>query len=264
MLIVGEKINTSRKKIAEAVERSDKDFIVEIARRQAEAGAHFIDVNAGTFVERESDCLCWLVETVQEEVDLPLCLDSPNPEALKAALALHRGEAMINSISLEKERYEALLPVVTGIPCRIIALCMAETAMPVGADQRLDAANDIITRLGEAGIPHEKIYVDPLIQPVSVDTGVAGEALKAITSIMAAFPKVKTICGLSNVSFGLPSRGLLNRNFLTLALSSGLSAAILDPTDAHLMATLRAAEVLLDKDPYCEKYIDAYQAGILG
>ncbi len=264
MLIVGEKINTSRRAIAEAVEQRDKEFIVEMARQQAEAGAHFIDVNAGTFVERERDCLCWLVETVQEKIDLPLCLDSPDPKALSAALALHRGEAMINSISLEKERYEALLPVVTSIPCRIIALCMAETAMPVGADQRFDAAAEIITRLGEAGIAHEKIFVDPLIQPISIDTGVGLEALAAISSIMAAFPQVNTICGLSNVSFGLPSRGLLNRNFLTLALFNGLSAAILDPTDAQLMANLRAAEVLLDKDQYCEKYIDAYQAGILG
>ena len=109
MIIVGEKINTSRKSIAAAVEAQDVDFISEVAREQAEAGAHYIDVNAGTFLDQEIDYLCWLVEVVQNEVDLPLCLDSPNPKALSEAIKHHKGEAMINSISLEKDRYEALL-----------------------------------------------------------------------------------------------------------------------------------------------------------
>jgi 5-methyltetrahydrofolate--homocysteine methyltransferase len=124
MIIVGEKINTSRKKISEAVTNRDSDFIVRTAREQAEAGANFIDVNAGTFVEEETDHLCWLVETVQANIDLPLCLDSPDPKALSEAIKHHRGEPMINSISLEKDRYEALLPVITSQPCHVVALCM--------------------------------------------------------------------------------------------------------------------------------------------
>ena len=127
MIIVGEKINTSRKSIALAVERKDQRFIQSVARSQAEAGAHYIDVNAGTFLDKEIEYLPWLVETVQSEVDRPLCLDSPNPKALEKALAVHRGQAMINSISLEKERYEALLPVITSRPCKVVALCMART-----------------------------------------------------------------------------------------------------------------------------------------
>ena len=116
MIIIGEKINTSRKRIAEAVERRDDKFIIEVAHEQAEAGADYIDVNAGTFLDREADCLCWLVETIQSEIDLPLCLDSPNPEALSQALKRHKGEAMINSISLEEGRYRSLLTVVTSEP----------------------------------------------------------------------------------------------------------------------------------------------------
>ena len=130
MIIVGEKINTSRKSIEEAVEKRDAAFITKVAREQAEAGTHYIDVNAGTFLDQEVDCLCWLVETVQSEVELPLCLDSPNPKALSEALKRHKGEAMINSISLEKERFQSLLPVITSQPCCVVALCMAQTSMP--------------------------------------------------------------------------------------------------------------------------------------
>ncbi len=263
MIIVGEKINTSRKKIAEAVSGRDADFIVQTARDQVEAGASFIDVNAGTFVEKETESLCWLVETVQAHIDLPLCLDSPDPSALAEAIKLHKGEPMINSISLEKDRYEALLPVITSHPCHVVALCMTQTAMPTSVEDRVDAASELIKRLTEKGIPLERIYVDPLVQPVSVDVRMGAAILGAINKIMQGFPGVNTICGLSNVSFGLPMRSLINRNFLAIAVANGLSAAILDPTDRKLMSTIITAEMLLGKDEYCEKYIDAYQNGIL-
>ncbi len=262
MIIVGEKINTSRKKIAEAVEIRDVDFIVHVAKDQADAGASFIDVNAGTFVEKETECLCWLVETVQSQIDLPLCLDSPDPAALSEAIKLHKGEPMINSISLERDRYEALLPVITSHPCHVVALCMTQTAMPVSVEDRVEAASELINKLTDKGVPVEKIYVDPLVQPVSVDIRMGPAILGAINKIMQGFPGVNTICGLSNVSFGLPHRSLINRNFLALAMANGLSAAILDPTDRKLMSTIISVEMLLGRDEYCEKYIDAYQNGI--
>ena len=261
MLVVGEKINTSRKSIAAAVEAQDVDFISEAARNQAEAGAHYIDVNAGTFLDAEVDYLCWLVEVVQNAVDLPLCLDSPNPKALAEAVKHHRGEPMINSISLEKERFEALLPVVTGRPCRIVALCMAETSMPNTVEERVEVGAELISRLTNEGIPVEKIYIDPLVQPVSVDTGMGTAVLGAIHKIMQDFPGVNTICGLSNISFGLPMRRLINRNFLALSMAYGLSAAILDPTDKQLMATLLSTDMLLGRDEYCGNFIEAYQSG---
>ena len=261
MIIVGEQINTSRKSIAEAVEKRDATHIVKIAREQAEAGAHYIDVNAGTFLEQETECLCWLVETVQGELDLPLCLDSPNPRALAEAMKCHKGEPMINSISLEAERFQALLPVVTSQPCQVVALCMAEMSMPTTVEDRVQVGAELINRLTDAGIPLEKIYVDPLIQPISVDTAMGLAALGAIAGIMNDFPGVNTICGLSNISFGLPARRLINRNFLSLCLSHGLSAVILDPTDKQLMATLMAVEMLLNRDEYCDGFITAYQNG---
>ena len=261
MIIVGEKINTSRKSIEEAVANRDASFISSVARQQAEAGADYIDVNAGTFVDRETELLCWLVETVQKEVDLPLCLDSPNPKSLAEAIKLHQGEPMVNSISLEQERYDALMPAITSQPCRVIALCMGRTAMPTTVEERVEVGSELIGRLTGAGIPIEKIYVDPLIQPVSVDTNMGLAALGAISRITAEFPGVNAICGLSNISFGLPERHLINRNFLALAMCHGLNAAILDPTDEKLMSTVLATEMLLGRDEYCERYIDAYQNG---
>jgi len=261
VIIVAEKINTSRKSIEEAAEKRDASFIAKVAREQAEAGAHFIDVNAGTFVDREAEQLCWLVETVQQEVDLPLCLDSPSPKALAEAIKRHRGEPMINSISLEVDRFQALLPIITSQPCHVVALCMAETSMPTTVEQRVEVGSELIKRLRDEGIPLEKIYVDPLIQPVSVDINMGIAALGAIYRIMQDFSGVNTICGLSNISFGLPERRLINRNFLALAISYGLSAAIMDPTDKLLMSTLLSVDMLLGRDEYCEKYIEAYERG---
>ena len=261
MIIVGEKINTSRKSIEDAVKKRDAAFIAKIARDQAEAGAHYIDVNAGTFLDQEVDCLCWLVETVQKEVALPLSLDSPNPRALSEAMQVHRGEPMINSISLEEERFQSLLPVITSQPCSVVALCMARTAMPVTTEERVQAGSELVKKLASEGFPLEKIYVDPLIQPISVDTNMGIAALGAIKKIMDDFPGINTICGLSNISFGLPERRLINRNFLALCIAYGLSAVILDPTDQQLMATLLAVEMLLGRDEYCGNFIDAYQNG---
>ncbi|MFO7711695.1 MAG: dihydropteroate synthase [Dehalococcoidia bacterium] len=261
MIIVGEKINTSRKSVEQAVANRDVAFIAQMAREQAEAGAHYIDVNAGTFVDQEVDCLCWLTETVQREIDLPLSLDSPDPVALSEAMKLHKGEPLINSISLEEERFHSLMPVITDHPCSVVALCMARTSMPVTTDERVEVGSELVTRLIDQGFPLEKIYVDPLIQPVSVDTNMGIAALGAIRRIMDGHPGVNTICGLSNISFGLPERRLINRNFMSLCIAYGLSAVIMDPTDGQLMATLLTVEMLLGRDEYCGNFIDAYQSG---
>lgn len=263
MFIVGEKINTSRKSIEEAVLNRDAAFVVETAKAQTAAGADYIDVNAGSFVEGEAEHLCWLVETIQSALDVPLCLDSPNPAALSEAMKRHKGEPMINSISLEEERFRELLPLVSTRPCRVVALCMSRTSMPTTVKERVHVASELVHRLTEKRIPLQNIYVDPLIQPVAVDTQMGVSALTAIKQIMELFPGVNTICGLSNVSFGLPVRRLINRHFLVLAMAHGLSAAILDPTDNRLMAALYSADMLLGRDEYCEKFIDAYQAGRL-
>lgn len=263
MIIVGELINTSRKVIAQAVRDGDSALIQKIARTQAAAGADYIDVNAGTFLEKEIDYLPWLVETVQAAVELPCCIDSPNPVALAQALAVHQGIPMINSISLEADRYEQMLPVVTGSPCKLVALCMSRTAMPTTARERVDVAQQLISDLGVNGFAQSDIFLDPLVQPVSVDTRMGVAVLTAIQTIRRDFPEANIICGLSNISFGLPLRRLINRYFLALAVGSGLSAAILDPTDSAIMSALRTTLMLMGQDEYCSDYIEAYENDIL-
>jgi 5-methyltetrahydrofolate--homocysteine methyltransferase len=156
-----------------------------------------------------------------------------------------------------------MLPLVTAHPCKLVALCMKQTAMPATAQERIDAAGELIELLTQAGMKPEDIFVDPLVQPISVDTRMANAVLEAISGIKAKYPSVHIISGLSNISFGLPERKLINRYFLALAMHSGLDAAILDPTDLRLKAALKTTAMLLGHDDYCAAFIEAYEQGEL-
>jgi 5-methyltetrahydrofolate--homocysteine methyltransferase len=259
MIIIGELINASRKQIAPAIENKDADTIQKIAKGERENGADFIDVNAGVFVGKESDYLKWLVTTVQGTVDAPCCIDSPDPKAIEAALSVHKGIPMINSISLEKERYEALLPVVSGTECKVVALCMSDKGMPETTDDRVSIADELINNLLKNNVPLDNIYVDPLVQPVSTKDSYGIEFLDAIEKIINKFPGVHTICGLSNISFGLPERKFLNQTFMVMAITKGLDAAIVNPLDKGMMAKIVAAETLAGKDEYCSQYLQAWR-----
>ena len=260
MLIVGELINASRKAIAKYVESKDSGALQAVAREQLEAGADYIDVNAGVFVDHEVEYLRWLVETVQSEVEAPCCIDSPDPRAIEAALSVHKGTAMINSISLEKERYDRLLPVLAGTDLRVVALCMSDEGMPETADQRLRIAGKLINGLVSAGISEENIFVDPLVQPVATNTFYGKEFLEAVAGIRREFQGVHTMCGLSNVSFGLPERKFLNQTFMVMAVCSGLDGAIVNPLDRKMMAAIVAAEALIGRDDFCMNYLKAYRS----
>ncbi len=259
MIIIGELINASRKQIASAIENKDADTIQKIAKDERENGADFIDVNAGVFVGKESDYLKWLVTTVQETVEAPCCLDSPDPKAIETALSVHKGVPMINSISLEKERYEALLPVVSGTECKVVALCMSDKGMPETTDDRVSIADELINNLLKNNVPLDNIYVDPLVQPVSTKDSYGIEFLNAIEKIINNFPGVHTICGLSNISYGLPERKFLNQTFMVMAIAKGLDAAIVNPLDKGMMAKIVAAETLAGNDEYCSQYLQAWR-----
>ena len=263
MLIVGELINASRKSVRELIENQDAEGIVKIARDQRDHGAHYIDVNAGVFVGREPELLKWLVATVQSAVEAPCCIDSPDPQAIEAALAVHRGTALINSISLEKERYEKLLPLVAGSKSKVVALCMSDEGMPETADQRMAIADKLVNGLVKNGVPIENIYVDPLVQPVATNNTFGVEFLLAIERITQTFTGVHTMCGLSNISFGLPERKFLNQTFMVMAIAKGLDGAIVNPLDGRMMACIATAETLMGRDAYCMNYLKAYRAGQL-
>jgi len=262
MLIVGELINASRKAVRELIEKQDAEGIAKLARDQKEKGAHFIDVNAGVFVGREPELLKWLVATVQGAVDAPCCIDSPDPRAIEAAMAAHKGTAMVNSISLEKDRFAALLPVVAGSKSKVVALCMSDEGMPETADQRMAIADKLVNGLVKSGVPLGDIYVDPLVQPVSTNNAFGIEFLQAIERITQAFPGVHTMCGLSNISFGLPERKFINQTFMVMAVSKGLDGAIVNPLDARMMGCIVTAEMLMGRDSYCMNYLKAYRANL--
>lgn len=259
MLIVGELINSSRRAIKAAIDAEDAEEIKKIAKDQYKNGAHYIDVNAGTYVGKEDQYMKWLISTVQEAVDVPCCIDSPDPRVVEAALEQHRGTPMINSISLEKERWDALLPVVAGSELKVIALCMSDAGMPETKDDRLSIASDLINNLVKNNVPVENIYVDPLVQPISTNDNYGIEFMNSVEAIMAEFPGVHTICGLSNISYGLPERKLLNQTFVVMAICKGLDSAIINPLDRRMMANIYAAETLAGRDEYCSNYLMAYR-----
>ncbi len=263
MLLVGELINSSRKKIEQAIKDQDVNYIQEIAKEQFENGADYIDVNAGTFVGQEGSYMNWLVNTVQETVDAPCCIDSPDPQVVEDAMKLHKGIPMVNSISLEKERFDALMPVVSGNDCKVIALCMSDEGMPETADDRVAIAEDLVNKLVQKNVPIENIYVDPLVQPISTNDNYGKEFLSAIEQIMTKLPGVHTMCGLSNISYGLPHRALMNQAFMIMAISKGLDGAIVNPLDKRMMASITAAETLAGRDTFCMNYLDAYRNGKL-
>lgn len=270
MLIVGERINTSRKSIRKAVEERNAAFIQEEARKQAAAGATHIDVNAGSSVSCEIEDLKWLVNVVQEAVSLPLCIDSPNPEALAAALPLHKnGQPMINSITAEAARLNAVLPLITKYDTLVVGLAMGDSGVPDGVQDRITAVKAIAAAVKGAGIPLSRVYFDPVICPVSTKPGDAMAAVETVRWIMANAAEgmelagAHTICGLSNVSFGLPRRILINRTYLTMMMMAGIDGLIIDPTEPQMIQSYLATRVLLGKDEYCMEYIAAEREGKL-
>jgi len=264
MLIVGERINTSRHAINEAVDRRDAGAIQREVRLQIDGAADLIDVNAGSRRDSEADDLIWLIDLIQDHFpEVRLCIDSANPDTMNRVLDRVRLPPMLNSTTGERSRLLAMTPVIQKRTCDIVALCMDDQGIPKTPVQTVENAIRLVSHLEGLGVPRERIYLDPVVQAVSTNTRAAVMALEAIDGIRRELDGVRIISGLSNISFGLPRRPLVNRAFLTLALKAGLTAAILDPSDRKLMSALKAVQVLLDQDPWCQAYTRAYRQGLL-
>ena len=263
MLVIGEKINGTLKKTATAIAARDTDWIQDLARRQVEAGANYVDVNAGTAPEREPDDLIWLVETVQSVVDVPLCLDSANPIALKAGMECVKQTPMINSISGESRRLEGILPLAAQRGSPVIALLLDDAGIPTDVATRVGIARRILEETRRAGVPEENVYLDPLAMTLATRTDGCALALETMRTLRAEYPAVRFSVGLSNVSFGLPLRTIINQAFLAQALAAGLEAAIIDPLDQGLYNMLMATELVLGRDRFCRNYTRAFRAGKL-
>jgi cobalamin-dependent methionine synthase I len=264
MIIIGEKINSTLKAIRPAMENYDTAAVQALAKRQYEAGATYIDVNAGMFVNDEPERLEWLVKTVQEAVDAPLAIDSPSPAALERALKANRNsKPVINSITDEKERFDAVLPLILNFNTGIIALCMDDGGMPETTEDRVVIAERLISKLTKEGVALEDIYIDPMIRPIGTGSHYGTVAIETIRKVKSEYPNVHIACGLSNISFGIPARKLMNQAFLVAAVCAGMDGAILDPLDKKLMSFLYAAEALIGQDDYCMNYLTKFREGLI-
>jgi len=263
MIVIGERINGTSTRVREAVTSRNTEFIAQEARRQAQAGADYIDVNAGTPPDREPQDIVWLVEVVQTATEKPVSVDSPNPEALKAGLEACQGKALVNSVSAEEERLGPILTLAKAHDAGVVGLALGDAGLPKTADERLEVAKQVVAAADSLGISRDDLFIDPLVRSVAIENEQGAAFLDAVSAIRESLSGVHIVCGLSNVSFQMPSRKLLNRTFLAMAMARGLDAAILDPLDAALMSVVCAGSVLLGNDDMCMEYIQAHRSGRL-
>ena len=261
--VIGERINTSRKKVQAAVAERDAEYIINDVKQQQEAGAAYIDVNAGARIGHEEEDMKWLIDTIQPIATVPLTLDSPDPAILEMAYQMVEKTPMVNSISLEKDRFDTMMPFLNGKDCKVIALCMDDNGMPTSADDILVRATTLVEELNKIGIKTENIYIDPLVQPISTDSNKGVMVLDAVRAIKAKFPTVHITGGLSNISYGLPQRHMINRTFVVLMMDAGMDSAIIDPLDVKIMASIKTAEMLLGHDNFCGNYLKGVRAGVI-
>lgn len=259
LVIIGERINpTGKKKLTGEILRGDSFLIKKYAVSQAKAGAHILDVNVGVAGMEEEKILPQAVRAVMEAADLPLSIDSSNPEAIREALKIYEGKALINSVTGEEKSLETILPLVKKYNAAVIGLAFDESGPANDPYKRLEVARKILKKAQDLKIARKDVLIDCLARPVSLENDAAKITLQTIGLIRQEL-KVNTVLGISNVSFGLPLRGLLNATFLAMAVALGLSCAILDPTAEEIKRTWLAANLLSGNDPFAAKWIENYR-----
>ena len=256
-VIIGEKINpTGHKKLAAALQEGNLDYVRELAQRQVAWGADVLDVNVGVPGLDEVGIIPLVVSLVAEVADVPMCLDSANPEVLAAGLAAAPGKPLVNSVSGEQKRLESVLPLVKDRGAAVIGLTMDDNGIPQTAEERVAIAEKILERAAKLGIPADDVIIDPLVLTVGSDSKAALVTLTTIALIHQALG-VNINLGASNVSFGLPERPVINATFLAMAIHAGATCSITDPV--KLGATIRASDLLLGRDEYAMRYIKYYR-----
>jgi 5-methyltetrahydrofolate--homocysteine methyltransferase len=261
VLIIGERINATNKKVARAIRERDSLFIQGMASAQIAAGANYLDVNAGAGGSgNEEELMEWLVDTVQAVSNKALVIDSAEPKVVEAGLRRCQDRtAIINSITAEPRRLEALSPLVVDYDAEVIALAMDEGGISDSTEGRINACDRIAQRLTALGIPLHKILFDPMVLPIGVDSKLGITTLNTLEQIKSRYIQARTTLGLSNISYALPNREIINRTFLIMAMYAGLDSAIVDPLDSKLMNSIKVGEMLLGRDSFCKDYLAAHR-----
>lgn len=265
MIIIGEKINGSIPSMAKAIKERNEDYIRDCARRQAEAGAHYLDVCASVEVDFEVETLKWLIGLVQEVTDVPICVDSPSPHTCIEALPFCKRPGLVNSVSLEGDKIDVIFPVIADTQWECVALlCDEDEGIPDSVEKRLNVFEKIMARAKEFKIDPSRLYIDPLVETLATKETTLATFVECAREIKKQYPTIHVTSGLSNVSFGLPVRKLMNQAFMTLAINAGMDSAIMDPTNRDLLGMMYATKALLQEDEYCLEYISAYKEGRIG
>ena len=259
-VLIGERINpTGRKKLQAELEAHNFDTVKRDASAQVKAGANILDVNAGVPDADEPALITETIRAVMAVTDVPLCIDTANPDALAAALKIYEGKALVNSVNGENRSLESMLPLVKDHGAAVIGLCMDDDGIPTSPQKRLAVAAKILEQAAKLGIPMEDVVIDPLVLTISVDSNAAAVTLKTTELIVKEFG-VNITMGASNVSFGLPDRPAINATFIAMAIQAGLTCPITNPLESNLAVAVLAADLAMGKDEWGERWITAYRS----
>ena len=265
MIIIGEKINGSIPSVAKAIAAKDADFIRNLAKVQDAAGATFIDVCASVKDEIEVETMKWLIDLVQEVTDKPIAVDSPSTNVCVECMPFCNKPGLLNSVSMEGDKIDVAFPVLAENPeWEVAALLNDDKGIPQTAERRLEVFEGIMKRAKEFNIDPSRFHIDPLVEMLCTSEDGIAMVVKVITEIKAQYPTIHITGAVSNISFNLPVRKLVNQGFVVLAMNAGMDSAILDPLNRDMMGMIFATEALLGMDDYCMEYIGAYRDGIFG
>ncbi len=263
MKFIAESINTSIERIKEAVAEGDSNYIKRLAVKLENAGASYIDLNCGTRIGDEVEKMTWLVNQVQEVSKLPLCIDSPSPEVIERGLSLakNRKQPIINSITGEKKRMDAIIPMIGKYKAKVIGLLLDDQGMPASAIDRIRIADNLIPALLGAGVSPDDIIIDPIVRPIGTGDTAGLEVFDAIRAIKERYPEVHFSIGLSNISHGIPVDEMTNHAFMIMCILQGLDYCIANVLDERVRGYALVAEALTAKDPYCAKLLKGFRKG---
>ena len=264
MIIIGEKINGTIPRVKKAIEEQNADLIRALAIEQVKAGANYLDVCASTEPEIEVETLLWLIDIIQKAVDVPLCIDSPNPQAIEAVFSSAGLPGIINSVSDEGDKCEIIYPLIEGTGWQVIALTCDDDGIPKNVSKRVDIACKLVEKAKGYGITPDRIHLDPLVTALPTDNSSVINFVDTIKQVKAIYPTIKVTSGLSNISFGMPLRKTINQIFFAIAYFSGMDSAIMDPLSRELMTTLFATTAIKGNDRHCRNFNNAFRNGLIG
>jgi 5-methyltetrahydrofolate--homocysteine methyltransferase len=264
MIIIGEKLNGSIPAMAKAIAEKNENYVLEMAKKQSEAGEHFLDVCASVPEEQELGVLKWIIDLVQSVTDTPICIDSPSEKVCVAAIPFCKKPGLINSVSGEGKKMDTIFPVIADTKWECVALLSDDKGIPDSTKRRIEVFHEIMKKAESCKIAADRLHIDPLIEMLCTSEDGIIKVTDTIKQVKELYPKIHVTGGASNISFNLPARKYINRAFIILAMNAGMDSAIIDPLNKEMMGLLYATEALLGKDDFCMEFIGAFRKGLFG